>query len=106
MEAEGAWLQLQMDVALKNIAVELYARDTLYVENPTAGEVLGSSDGQTWTQIGAYAGLSDTQSGGKLATVVCGNETPFRYVRLTVTAHAGDGNYVALGYMVVRGELE
>ena len=106
MEADGAWLQLQMDVALKNIAVELYARDTLYVENPTAGEVLGSSDGETWTQIGAYAGLSDTQSGGKLGTVVCGNATPYRYVRLTVTAHAGDGNYVALGYMVVRGELE
>ena len=101
----SAWLQLGMDVAMKNIEVKVYARDTKYIENPTAGAILGSNDGSTWTELGSFSGWSATQSGGLLGVVKCRHDTAYRYVRLSVTSRSRASHYVAVGYMVVRGEL-
>ena len=101
----NAWLQLEMDVALKNIVVQVYARETSYIFNPVAGQILGSNDGSAWTEIGSFSGWNGGQSGGLLGEVSCGNETAYRYVRLSVSQRTSANTYVAVGYMRITGEL-
>lgn len=100
-----AWLQLEMDVALSNIAVQVYARDTSYIFNPVAGSILGSGDGSVWTQIGSFSGWDGQQSGGLLGEVVCGNAEAYRYVRIRVSERTSESSYVAVGYVKITGEL-
>ena len=85
--------------------MRVYARDTAYIENPTAGRVLGSEDGSVWTELGRFSGWSAGQSGGLLGEVACAHETPYRYVRLAVDARSHANTYVAVGYMEIRGEV-
>ena len=99
------WLQLRLESALKNISVQVYARDTAYIENPTAGRVLGSNDGSSWTVLGSFSGWSATQSGGLLGEVRCEHETAYAYVRLEILERSHANTYVAVGYMAVRGEM-
>lgn len=100
------WLQLAMDVALKNISVEVSARQSTPVANPVSGAVLGSNNGTSWTQLKTFSGWSSTQSGGVLGTVNCANATAYRYVRLRVDSRTSSSSYVAIGSMVVRGDFD
>ena len=100
------WLQLQMDVALKNIVVRVYARDAGAPNNPTSGRVLAGNDGAAWTEIGRFSGWSDSQSGGLLGEVDCRNAAAYAYVRLAIDGRGRSGSPVGVGYMAVKGEVE
>ena len=99
------WLQLQMDAALTELVVEVYARDASGVNNPTAGRVLGSLDGESWVELASFSGWSGAQSGALLGEVRCGNATAYNYVRLAVDERGRNGVGVGVGYMTVRGVL-
>ena len=99
------WLQLQMPRALKNISVTLTNRTrSADVKGPIAGTVLGSNDGDAWTEIGAFSGFDGLTSGGVAGTVECGNATAYRYVRVAFTAWEG-GKDLSVGEMSVTGEI-
>ena len=101
------WIQLQMDVALKNIQLSVYSRSqnsSAGNHNPTAGTVQGSNDGSSWTQIGSYSGWTAKNDGTLLGTITCSNATAYKYVRLNITSRAGS-DYAAIGYISVRGEI-
>ncbi len=101
------WIQLKMDVALKNIQVSVYSRSQNPESgnhNPTAGTVQGSNDGSSWTQIGSYSGWSEKNDGTLLGTISCGNTTAYKYVRLNISSRAGS-EYATIGYISIRGEI-
>ncbi len=98
------WIQLEMDVALKNIVVRIYARKSAPVNHPTAGTILGSSDGSAWTAIGGFSGWKEAPSNGLLGEVACSNAAPYRYVRVRVTGRADEDSYVAIGNIKIIGE--
>ena len=101
------WIQLKMDVALKNIQVSVYSRSQNPASgnhNPTAGTVQGSNDGSSWTQIGSYSGWSEKNDGTLLGTISCGNTTAYKYVRLNISSRAGS-EYATIGYISIRGEI-
>ena len=101
------WIQLKMDVALKNIQVSVYSRSQNPASgnhNPTAGTVQGSNDGSNWTQIGSYSGWSEKNDGTLLGTISCGNTTAYKYVRLNISSRAGS-EYATIGYISIRGEI-
>ena len=82
------WIQLQMASALREIIVDVYEQSGV-VLYPTAGNVQGSNNGTSWTQIGSFSGWSKTNMGsdGLLGSIVCNNtSTAYRYVRLNVTS--------------------
>mgnify|MGYP002802726532 CR=1 FL=1 len=82
------WIQLQMSVALREIIVDVYEQSGV-VLYPTAGNVQGSNNGTTWTQIGTFSGWSKNSMGsdGLLGSITCNNtDTAYRYVRLNVTS--------------------
>ena len=100
------WLQLQMPRALKNISVKLTNRTrSSGVNGPIAGTVLGSNDGNEWTQIGAFSGFDGTTSGGVSGTVVCKNAIVYRYVRVAFTEWVG-GKGMSVGEMSVTGAVD
>lgn len=104
--SQATWLQIQVPVALQNIQVDIYARDNSNIGNPTAGEVLGSVDGVNFTPIGSFSGWSSSASDGSLlGTVICGNTTPYNYIRLSFTA-GSSMSYIAVGEMIVHGTRE
>lgn len=101
------WIQLKMDVALKNIQVSVYSRSQNPASgnhNPTAGTVQGSNNGSNWTQIGSYSGWSEKNDGTLLGTISCGNTTAYKYVRLNISSRAGS-EYATIGYISIRGEI-
>lgn len=98
------WIQIQMDVAMKNIAVKIFARNSDYIQNPLAGNIQGSNDGSVWETIGSFSGWDSTATGKLLGTVECNNATAYQYVRINITSHGGSQNYVAIGYITVNGE--
>lgn len=104
---EAPWLQVQMDVALKNIIVEVHARsrfDPFY--NPVAGKILGSNDGESWEEIGAYSGWNGTQQGGVLGTVRCGNTKAYCYVRITAARLPDGAEWAAIGDVKISGDFD
>lgn len=98
------WIQIQVDVAMKNIAVKIFARNSDYIQNPLAGNIQGSNDGSVWETIGSFSGWDSTATGKLLGTVECNNATAYQYVRINITSHGGSQNYVAIGYITVNGE--
>lgn len=98
------WLQIEMPDRMVNITVYVYSRSSSYVHNPLAGRILGSEDGETWTEIGTYSGWSRKARSALLGTIECGNsETPYRYVRFAVDQRGGNEGYVAVGYIYITG---
>ena len=97
------WLQLEMDVALTDITVYVYARQSKYLSSPMAGRVLCSNDGSSWTPMAEFSGWNGKQNGGLMGKLACGNETPYRFVRLEVTERLAGSTYVAVGYMKITG---
>ena len=97
------WLQLRLDRPLSRLRVYVYSRAGAPAHNPTAGTVYGSADGEAWEEIGSFSGWSGAARGALLGTVDCAPEGAWRYVRLSVEAHAGEG-YAAVGYVIVTGE--
>lgn len=82
------WIQLRMASALREIIVDVYEQSGV-VLYPTAGNVQGSNNGTSWTQIGSFSGWSKDNMGsdGLLGSIVCNNtSTAYRYVRLNVTS--------------------
>lgn len=104
---ESPWIQLQMPKALKNIKVTVYAYDANLSAkgNPTSGTLMGSTNGSTWTQIGAFSGW-DGSASGKLGEIVCDNAEAYSYVRLNITGYTSGKYYAAIGYMAVQGGYE
>lgn len=98
------YIQLQMDVPMKNIAVKVFSRNSATVQNPTAGTIQGSNNGTSWTTIGSFSGWDSTATGKLLGTVQCNNATAYQYVRINITSHGGSQNYVAIGYITINGE--
>lgn len=100
------WLQLSMDVALTDITVSVYARQTQYPTSPVAGEVLArNSDSDSWTKIGSFSGWNGKQNGGLCGTIACGNEAAYKQVRLNITERAANTTSVAVGYMKITGYM-
>ena len=97
------WIQMQMDVMASDIRVFLYSRDTSNVSHPTAGTVLASNDGATWTQIGTYSGF-ERVIGGLVGIVECGNETPYRYIRITISAWSANTDLNGIANIVITGK--
>lgn len=98
------WIQLQMPQALKRISVKVYSYDTSnkYKGDPISGTLMGSNDGSTWTQIGAYSGWSEG-TGGLLGEVVCDNSEAYSYVRLNIASYTSGKSYVSIGYITITG---
>ena len=102
----NAWIALQMDVALTQITVKVYARDSQYIHNPTSGKIQGSNNGTSWTDIGSFSGWSTTARSTLLGTVECGNTTAYNRVRVLIQTHGDvndDSSYVAIGNIRVMG---
>ena len=98
------WIQMQMNVAMKNIVVKIFARNHAVVQNPIAGTIQGSNDGGTWATIGSFSGWDANANGKLLGEVSCKNTTAYKYVRVNITSHGGSQNYVAIGYIEINGE--
>lgn len=98
------WIQLKLDAALVNISVKVFARKTSYIHNPTAGTILGSTDGESFHELAAFSGWDAGANGKLLGMVECKNQTPYRYVRLSISAAGGDQGYAAVGYIEISGE--
>ena len=92
-----------MDAMCPHIRVFLYSRDTTNVSHPTAGTVLGSNDGATWVQIGSYSGY-ERVTGGLVGIIECANETPYRYVRITVSAWSANTDLNGIANIVITGK--
>ena len=106
--ANQPWIQLHMDMAMVNISVAVYSRGSTD-HCPVAGQVFGSNDGSTWTQIGTFSGWTPKKS-ALLGTVECENETAYEYVRLKVTSSYDssypsreNSEYTAIGYLAITG---
>lgn len=100
------WLQLKMDVALKNIRIEIYSRNSANTRGPESGKVSGSNDGSIWTQIGSFSGWDGSQAGALLGTIQCNNSTAFSYVRVNFDSwDSGSGNPTHVGNMKIFGKF-
>ena len=100
--AASKWIQIQMDVALKDINVFVYNRDTSSFAYPKSGYVEGSNDGEFWTRIGEFSGWTTT-AGQRAGIVECDNTEAYSYVRLTVTELSANTDALAIGYLYVTG---
>lgn len=99
------WIQLQMDVALKNIVVTIAnrSRDSL-VNGMTAGTIQGSNDGTAWTTLCTISGRNGTKSKSK-TTHELKNDTAYKYLRVNITSSANN-SYAAIGEITIEGEKE
>ena len=96
------WIQLKMDVALKDITVTITnrTRDSL-VNGIKAGSILGSNDGSTWTTLCTISGRDGAKSNSS-TTHACNNETPYSYVRIKITSSSNE-TYAAVGEITIKG---
>ena len=99
------WIQLQMPQALKKISVKVYRWNysNNYKGDPVSGTVMGSADGSTWTQIGAFSGWGAYDDSGMLGEIVCDNSEAYSYVRLNISSFTSGKSYVSIGYITITG---
>lgn len=97
------WIQLKMDVALKNITVTIRNRSgaASLVNGIVSGTIMGSNDGSTWTTLCTISGR-DGATIGKSSTHECNNQTAYSYVRIKVTSSTNN-SYVAVGEIEIKG---
>ena len=100
------WIQIRMDVALKNITVTITNRNSAasIVNGIISGSIQGSTDGSTWTTIATISGR-DGATAGASTTHECGNETAYSYVRIK-SASSANNSYVAVGEIIIKGYAE
>lgn len=100
------WIQIRMDVALKNITVTITNRNSAasIVNGIISGSIQGSTDGSTWTTIATISGR-DGATAGASTTHECGNETAYSYVRIK-SASSTNNSYVAVGEIIIKGYAE
>lgn len=101
---KNPWIQLKMDVSLKDIVVTIVNRDASYVNGVMSGTILGSDDGSTWVTIGSISGRDGT---GRLVstTHACNNsEDTYQYVRINISEWSG--GIVAIGEIYIDGNVE
>lgn len=100
------WIQIRMDVALKNITVTITNRNSAasIVNGIISGSIQGSNDGSAWTTIATISGR-DGATAGASTTHECGNETAYSYVRIK-SASSTNNSYVAVGEIIIKGYAE
>ena len=100
------WIQMQMDVALKDIRMRVYSSTLSNFDAPREGKLLASNDGATWTQLATFKDWVKT-SGGLLGEIKGNNTRAYQYVRLVVTRGSsvdrGDAFLCAIGNIVIEG---
>ena len=97
------WIQLEMDVALKQISVTIINRTFEYVHGPENGVIYGSNDGEEWQSIGTFGGRDGDTSALKTVYECNNDEIAYRYVRINVSRSADP--YVAVGEIIIEGEV-
>jgi len=104
------WIQLRMDVGLKNIYIVIKNRQrSTLVNGAKAGIIYGSDDGANLVQIGSFSGRNGATSA--LATThYCNNyNDSYQYVRLVITDWERKGmstdKYMAIGELEVYGKI-
>lgn len=100
------WIQIRMDVALKNITVTITNRNSAasIVNGIISGSIQGSTDGSTWTTIATISGR-DGATAGASTTHECGNKIAYSYVRIK-SASSTNNSYVAVGEIIIKGYAE
>lgn len=102
--SDEKWIQLQMDVALKDIVVTIYNRTrSSSVNGPTTGTIHGSNDGSTWYQIGSFANRDGSTSGASSVHTCTNTDTAYKYVKLIVSNPAQPNVYIGIGEIYIDG---
>lgn len=94
------WLQLEMDVALRKIAVTIINRTFTYVNGPETGIIYGSNDGVEWTSLATFKGRDGNTSALKTVHECNNEDMSYKYIRVYVARSEG---YVSVGEIVVEG---
>lgn len=94
------WLQLEMDVALRKIAVTIINRTFTYVNGPETGIIYGSNDGVEWTSLATFRDRDGNTSALKTVHECNNDEIAYKYIRVYVARSAG---YVSIGEIVIEG---
>lgn len=100
------WIQLKMDVVMKDIVVTLSNRSRSdYICGIINAKILGSDDGSSWVEIGSI-----TNRNGSTASLTtthrCNNtDNTYRYVRISISDWDGT-SYVAVGNITIDGNVE
>jgi hypothetical protein len=96
------WLQIMLDVPLKDIVLTLYNRSRssgVYgIENAT---ILGSNDGSEWVQIGSIENRDGATSALKTVHECTNHDTAYQYIRLHVTKTST--TLVSVGELYIDG---
>lgn len=96
------WIQIRLDVALRNISVTIINRTFEYVNGPQSGTIQGSNDGETWEDIAAFEGRNGDTSGYKSVHECSNSDMAYSYVRINCRREGG--TMIAIGEIYIEGE--
>lgn len=91
-----AWAQYRLDTPASIQTYTLTSANDEPSRDPKDFRLLGSDDGQNWTELDARAGAAFSGRGATNTYTLAAPSAPYVYFRLDVTANNGSGNIVQL----------